>query len=156
MRTPATLTTTTLLLLAAAGCSGGGAGPTAPTLKATTGFVIHTPHGAVRVDTGGRDFDQAAAVDAIERGYAQAREQIGAVADSHTLDGMRVLVRTELSQPAYGVYHPDSDEVEVLEGVERVLRHELQHRFCYRMELPEECCYYQDHPGGYDLECRKV
>jgi len=153
MRTLTTLSTTALLLLAAAGCSDGGAGPTAPT---GAGIVIQTSYGPVQVDTGGHDFDPAEAVEAIERGYAQAREQIGAAADRHTLNGMRVVVRSQLSQPAYGVYHPASDQVEVLTGVERVLRHELQHRFCYRMNLPEECCFLQDHPGGYDLSCRKI
>jgi len=148
-------TLSTLLLFAAAGCSGGD-GPSSPTAPNLNSTVIQTSYGSVRVDTGGNDFNAAEAMEAIERGYAQAREQIGAAADRHTLDGMVVMVRNELSQPAYGVYHPDSDRVEVLTGVERVLRHELQHRFCYRMSLPEECCYNQDHPGGFDLHCRKL
>jgi len=155
MRTLTTLSTTALLLLAA-GCSGGGAGPTAPIAETGAGVVLSTSYGTVHVDVGDCAFDPAKAIDAIERGYAQARQQIGPEADRHRLDGVRVVVRTELSQPAYGVYHPNSDQIEVLEGVENVLRHELQHRFCYRMDLPEECCYLQDHPGGYDLRCKKV
>lgn len=153
MRTLSLLSTTALLLLTATGCSDGGSGPTAPV---GGGLVLQTSYGAVTIDTGGNDFDPAEAVAAIERGYAQARDQIGEAADRHRLDGMGVVIRGELSQAAYGVYHPSTDQVEVQTGVERVLRHELQHRFCYRLNLPEECCYYQDHPGGYDLKCKKI
>jgi len=142
-----------MILLAAVACSGSSSSPTEPTSGES---VLSTPHGAARVVTNGCAFDPAAAVDAVEAGYAQARAQIGNEADLMSFDGVVVLLHPGPFDGAVGRYSPREDEIEVAQGVERVLRHELQHRFCYHLGLPRDCCFYQDHPGGYDLHCNRL
>jgi hypothetical protein len=40
------------------------------------------------------------------------------------------------------------------QGIENVLDHELQHRFCHQLGHSGSCCTLQDHPGGFDLSCQ--
>ncbi|HEX2254545.1 MAG TPA: hypothetical protein VHQ65_14850 [Thermoanaerobaculia bacterium] len=141
-----------VLALALAACSGGG-GPTDP---GGADLVLETSYGTLRVATGGNPFDPGEALRAIENGYAQASAQLGANASLDSLSGLRIVVRPGIFEDAYGMYHPRHDEIEMAAGVERVLRHELQHRFCYRMGHPDDCCLLVDHPGGYDLACRPL
>lgn len=145
------LTLLATLLLVGSACSETASSPTEPT--GLSASAIMTAYGTVRLDTGGCDFDPAEARAAIDRGYDQARSQIGAHADSISLDGLLVVVHPGPFDGAVGRYSPADDVVEMAEGVERVLRHELQHRFCYELNRSQECCLLQDHPGGYDLFC---
>lgn len=147
------LTLLSFILLAAVACSGSSSSPTEPMSGES---VLSTPYGTARVITNGCPFDPAAAVEAVEAGYAQARAQIGNEADLIGFDGAVVLLHPGTFDGAVGRYSPRQDEIEVAQGIERVLRHELQHRFCYRLGLPRDCCFYQDHPGGYDLHCNRL
>ena len=141
-----------VLLAILTGCSEG-SGPTAPGAPSA---ALSTPYGVAYVAVEGNAFDPAEANAAVERAYAQARTQIGAAADGISIDGMRIRVRAGYFDNAVGMYHPSDDEVEMATGMERVLRHELQHRFCYKLRRPSDCCLHQDHPGGYDLFCNKL
>ena len=134
-------------------CSGGGrsAGPTA---SAGPQATFSTAYGTVTVYTNGHPFDAGRAAEAIEAGYARARAQVGSRVDSIRLDGMAVSVQPGAFSGAVGEYHANRDLVDIAQGVENVLNHELQHRFCHKLGLSGSCCTYQDHAGGYDLQCK--
>lgn len=147
---------TVIATLTLAACSGGGgraAGPTAPTGPQAT---LATSYGTVTIFTNGHPFDANRALAAIDAGYARARTQVGGKADQVSLDGMAISMQPGTFNGAVGQYHPDSDLVEVALGVENVINHELQHRFCHRLGHSGDCCTYQDHSGGYDLSCKAV
>ena len=152
---PRTATRLVALTLAAtlyAGCSGSsGGGPTAAKGPEAT---LATSYGTITVYTNGYAFDADRAVAAIEEGYARARQQVGSRADGVRLDGMGVSVQPGVFRGAVGQYHAASDLVDVAQGVENVLAHELQHRFCHKLGRAGDCCTYQDHSGGFDLQCR--
>ncbi len=42
------------------------------------------------------------------------------------------------------------------EGYERVLEHEIQHILAFKLGRSRECVALQDHPGGFDLMCRRI
>ena len=142
-------------LLAGAACSGGSSSPTEPNGVSApiSASAIMTAHGMVRVETNGHLFDPAAAEAAIERGYDKARAQIGSYADNFSVDGLLLIVHAGPFDGAVGRYRSSDDVIEMAEGVENVLSHELQHRFCHQLGRDSECCRLQDHPGGYDLLC---
>src|SRR5437764_1699061 len=130
-----------------AACSGGG-GAKSPTAPAGPQATLATAYGTVTVFTQGNDFDPNRATAAIEAGYARARAQVGSRIDSVSLDGMSVQVAPGTFGGEYnavGQYFTDSDTVEMAKGVENVLTHELQHRFCHKLGYSGDCCTYQDH-----------
>jgi hypothetical protein len=139
-------------------CGGGGGGPHSPTEPAaTSSAVLPTKFGNINVYTNGNSFDADRAVSAIEAGYQKARQQVGPAVDGIRLDGLSVNVETSVyGGAAVGQYLPGSDTVEVKVGVENVLTHELQHRFCRNLGHSGDCCTYQDHAHGYDLQCRPI
>ncbi|HEV8628753.1 MAG TPA: hypothetical protein VGV61_00450 [Thermoanaerobaculia bacterium] len=139
-------------------CGGGGGGPSSPTEPgATSAGVLATKRGNVTVFTNGNAFDSGKAVAAIESGYDKARQQIGPAVDNIRLDGMSVTIETSVyGGGAVGQYLPASDTVEVAVGVENVIAHELQHRFCRNLGHSGDCCTYQDHNHGFDLQCRPL
>lgn len=139
--------------VALAACSGSGrsAGPTATSGPQAT---LSTAYGTVTVYTNGNPFDAGRAAEAIEAGYARARAQVGSRVDTIRLDGMAVSVQPGVFSGAVGEYHSSRDLIEMAQGVENVLNHELQHRFCHKLGLSGACCTYQDHAGGYDLQCK--
>jgi hypothetical protein len=149
---PAAAVVLGLGLLAVVACSGA----SSPTEPANFDTVLSTPYGSARVVANGCAFDLAAARDAVEAGYAQARSQIGREADLMSFDGVVIIMHPGPFDGAVGRYSPKHDHIEVAEGVERVLRHELQHRFCYMRGESRDCCFYQDHPNGYDLHCNRI
>jgi hypothetical protein len=139
-------------LIACGGSGGGGGnGPTAPAGPQAT---LATPYGTVTVFTNGNAFDPNKALAAIENGYAKARNQVGGSIDRVSLDGMAISMKPGTFNGAVGQYHAQSDLIEVALGVENVITHELQHRFCHRLGHSGDCCTYQDHSGGYDLSCK--
>lgn len=140
--------------LALAACSGGGGGGKSPTAPEGPQAALATSHGTVTVFTNGVPFDPSKALAAIDAGYAKARTQVGSRADDIRLDGMAISMKPGTFNGAVGQYHPNSDLVDVAKGVENVLTHELQHRFCHRLGNSGDCCTYQDHSGGYDLTCK--
>jgi hypothetical protein len=146
------LTLATTLSLAA--CSSGGGGGTGPTAPVGPQAALSTPYGTVTVFTNGNEFDPNRALAAIEAGYAKARTQVGNRIDPVRLDGMAISVKPGTFNGAVGQYHPNQDVVDVAQGIENVITHELQHRFCHRLGNSGECCTYQDHSGGFDLACR--
>ena len=137
-----------------AACSGGGGpSPTEPTGSQTAAFA--TKHGTLTLLTNGNAFDAGRAEAAIEAGYDKARAQIGGAVDGIRLDGMVLSVEPGVFDGAVGQYHPNSDTVRMAQGVENVITHELQHRFCHNLGNSGDCCTYQDHSNGYDLQCRR-
>jgi len=144
-----------LALTACGGGSGGGAkGPTEASGPAAT---LATSHGTITIYTNGNSFDANRAAAAIEAGYDKARAEVGPRIDGIRLDGMTVSVqKTVYDGAAVGQYLPQSDTVESAVGVENVLTHELQHRFCHNLGNSGDCCTYQDHANGYDLQCHHV
>ena len=139
-----------LLISACSGSSSGG--PATPDGPQAT---LETSYGTITVYTNGNGFDAGRAVAAIEAGYAKARSQVGSRADAVRLDGMAVAVQPGVFRGAVGQYHPNTDLVDVAQGVENVLTHELQHRFCHKLGRSGECCTLQDHAAGFDLQCRQ-
>jgi hypothetical protein len=136
-------------------CGGSGGGPSSPTETNGPQATLATKRGTVMVLTNGNSFDPDRAVAAIEAGYAKARTQIGDRVDNIRLDGMVLEVQPGTFNGAVGQYHSNSDRVEIAQGVENVLAHELQHRFCHNLGNAGECCTYQDHSNGYDLQCHR-
>ena len=137
-----------LVLLAA--CSSGGSGPTAPSGPQAS---LATSWGPVTVFTNGHAFDADRALASIENGYSRARAQVGSGADSISLAGLAISVTTQEALGAYGEYHADRDVIDMAQGIENVLSHELQHRFCHELGRSGSCCTLQDHPNGFDLNC---
>jgi hypothetical protein len=135
-------------------CSGGG-GPSSPTEPKGPQAALATQYGTVTVLTNGNTFDAGRAEAAIQAGYDKARAQIGGAVDGIRLDGMVLAVEPGVFNGAVGQYHPNSDTVRLAQGVENVITHELQHRFCHNLGHSGACCTYQDHSGGYDLQCRQ-
>lgn len=122
-------------------------------------LTMQTHWGPVTVVTNGYSFNEFEAQMALVRGYDRARAQIGPAADAIRLDGLRVSVQGPAwsdSLRAVGVYVADDDEIGMLEGVERVLDHEVQHRFAYKLGKRGECFRLQDHSPGYDLHCGRM
>ena len=141
-----------LTTLAVAGCSGSSG--RAPTAAGGPEATIATAYGTITVYTNGHAFDPDRAVAAIEAGYAKARTQIGSRADGVRLDGLGISVQPGVFRGAVGQYHPERDLVDMAQGVENVITHELQHRFCHKLGRSGDCCTYQDHSGGFDLQCQ--
>lgn len=138
-----------LLLVVAVACTG--ASPTEPGAETTT---LETMFGTAVVVTNGHAFDPVSARVAIEMGYAQAASVAPGAWDV-PVDGLLIVVDASLG--AYGSYRRSTDTVRMLPGVERVLRHEMQHRLCHRLDRPSRCCAEIDHPGGYpDLTCLRL
>jgi hypothetical protein len=137
-------------------CGGGGGGPSSPTESKGPQAALATSRGTITVITNGNAFDPNRAVAAIEAGYDKARAQIGSDVDRIRLDGMVVEVQPGVFNGAVGQYLPSSDTVDVAQGVENVLTHELQHRFCHNLGNSGDCCTLQDHANGYDLQCRRL
>ncbi len=145
---------TATLALVACGGSGGPSSPTEPKGPAAT---MVTTHGTITVITNGNPFDADRAVASIEAGYDKARAQVGSKVDGIRLDGMVISVETSVYDgAAVGQYMPGSDTVETAVGVENVLTHELQHRFCHNLGHSGDCCTYQDHAQGYNLQCQRL
>ena len=144
--------------LALTACGGsGGAAPSSPTeTKASSLSTLATSRGTITVITHGNPFDADRAVAAIEAGYDMARSEVGSSIDGVRLDGMVVEVQPGTFNGAVGQYFPNSDTVDMAQGVENVLTHELQHRFCHNLGHTGDCCTYQQHANGYDLQCRKL
>lgn len=138
-----------------AACSGGGgaSSPTEPTGSSMA--ALATKHGTLTVLTNGNSFDAGRAEAAIEAGYDKARAQIGGVIDGITLDGLVLAVEPGVFNGAVGQYHPSSDTLRMAQGVENVITHELQHRFCHNLGNSGDCCTYQDHASGFDLQCHR-
>jgi hypothetical protein len=139
-------------------CGGsGGSGPSSPTEpKGGQTATLATKHGTVTVITNGNPFDADRAVAAIDAGYDMARSEVGSGIDSVRIDGMLVDVQPGVFNGAVGQYLPNSDTVDMAQGVENVLTHELQHRFCHNLGHSGDCCTYQQHSNGYDLQCKKL
>jgi hypothetical protein len=83
----------------------------------------------------------------IEKGYKQAELQLGQVIYL-TVEGMTILA---LHVPdVYGDYSFPSDTIRVSGGPGcpfgciPVIKHELQHRICFKLKLPVDC-YQVDH-----------
>lgn len=148
------VTATFVITLLLGACGGGGGGSTGPTAPQGPQGTLSTKYGTVTVFTNGVAFDADRAIAAIEAGYSKARTQIGGRVDHVRLDGMAISLKPGVFNGAVGQYHPNQDIVDVAQGVENVLTHELQHRFCHRLGHSGDCCTYQDHSGGYDLSCR--
>ena len=145
------------VVLVLTACGGGGGGAKAPTEASGPVATLATSHGAITVYTNGNSFDAGRASAAIDAGYDKARAQIGARIDNVRLDGMTISVEKSVYDgAAVGQYLPESDTVEAAVGVENVLTHELQHRFCHNLGHSGDCCTYQDHAHGYDLQCRPL
>jgi hypothetical protein len=136
-----------------AACSGSGGGKS-PSAASGPQATIATAYGTVTIYTNGHAFDPTRAVAAIEAGYDRARQQVGSRVDNVRVDGMGISVQPGVFRGAVGQYHTDRDLVEVAQGVENVLTHELQHRFCHKLGRSGDCCTYQDHSGGFDLQCQ--
>jgi hypothetical protein len=134
-------------------CSSGGGGGASPTAAEGPQATLATAYGTVTVLTNGNPFDAGRALQAIDAGYAKARTQVGSRIDSVRLDGMAISVKPGVFNGAVGQYHPNSDLVDVAQGVENVITHELQHRFCHRLGNSGSCCTLQDHSGGFNLAC---
>lgn len=146
-----------VLVLAVAGCSGGSAStPTAPS-GADSGPVmaLSTSWGDITIDTQGRPVDVGRLLASIEDGYGKGRRQIGDEIDRFRLDSYRITV-----MPAdwglNGEHLRDRREIRMRTGVENVLEHELQHLFAWELGRFGDCRTYQDHPGGFDLTCRRL
>jgi hypothetical protein len=148
------LVAATVLATTLVACGGSGGGASSPTAPAGPQATLGTPYGTVTIFTNGQPFDTTKALAAIEAGYSKARGQVGGSIDRVSLDGMAISMKPGTFNGAVGQYHPQSDMVEVALGVENVLSHELQHRFCHRLGHSGDCCTYQDHSGGYDLSCK--
>lgn len=144
-----------LVAAVALGACAGGGGPGSPTEPKGPSASLATKHGAITVLTNGNAFDADRAITAIEAGYDKARAQVGDNVDRIRLDGLVVSVQPGVFNGAVGQYHSGSDTVDVAQGVENVLTHELQHRFCHNLGNSGDCCTYQDHANGYDLQCHR-
>lgn len=142
---------TILFCLLIFGCSNG---PTEPSEPQAT---LATPFGTVTVLSKGNAFDADRAVQAIEAGYSKARAQVGNSIDAVRLDGLTIQVEPGVfGAGAVGRYYPESDMVQIAQGVENVLTHELQHRFCRNLGNSGDCCTFQDHHPGYNLSCQPI
>lgn len=139
--------------LFSAACSGSDKSPTA---SSSPKLTLHTQWGDATVLTNGHAFDPDRALAAIERGYDRARVQIGDTADAVSISGLGIVVKPGPFAGAIGEYHSRSDLIEIAQGIENVLAHELQHRFCHQLGNGGSCCSYQDHPGGFDLRCQPI
>ncbi len=143
--------------LGLAACSGGSGGPASPTDPGTGGptAALSTQWGELVFQTNGHPVDFDRALQSVIEGYDKARQQIGPRADGFRLDGYRVTVMPA-SWELNGQHLRSSREIRMRAGVEGVLEHELQHVFAWELDRHNDCKTYQDHPGGYDLECRKL
>jgi hypothetical protein len=140
--------------LALGACAGGG-GPSSPTEPKGPSASLSTKYGNITVLTNGNAFDADRAVAAINAGYDKARAQVGGNVDRISLSGLVVSVQPGTFNGAVGQYHSGNDTVDIAQGVENVLTHELQHRFCHNLGNSGDCCTYQDHSNGYDLQCHR-
>jgi hypothetical protein len=144
-----------LTALALGACAGSGGGPSSPMEPKGPQAGLATKRGTIRVVTNGNAFDADRAIAAIEAGYDRARTQVGDRVDNIRLDGMVLEVQPGVFNGAVGQYHASNDTVDIAQGVENVLTHELQHRFCHNLGNAGDCCTFQDHSNGYDLECHR-
>jgi len=153
----ATLCLTLLLAPGLAACSGGSGGAASPTDPGTGGpaAALSTWWGELVFEAHGHPVDFDRALQSVIEGYDKARAQIGPRADGFRLDGYRVTVMPPTWE-LNGQHLRSSREIRMRAGVEDVLEHELQHVFAWELGRHSECRTYQDHPGGYDLACRKL
>lgn len=147
-----------LVVILSGACSGSGSSPTEPS-AASPKQSVATQWGNIALspgDCGPVDIDRI--VDSVERGYERARGDVGSAVDSIRLDGLTMIGKQNLvcaGTAAYGCYFFDQDLVRFRCGSENVVNHELQHRFCDRLNSGCDC-YKVDHAGGYDLNCNPV
>lgn len=153
----ATLCLPLILALGLAACSGGSGGSASPTDPGAAGptAALSTQWGQLVFETNGHPVDFDRALQSVIEGYDKARSQIGPRADGFRLDGYRVRVMPSTWE-LNGEHLRSSREIRMRAGVERVLKHELQHMFAWELDRHNDCKTYQDHPGGFDLECRKL
>ena len=144
-------------LLLSFGCSGSASSPTAPPAPTGTQSMVTTQWGSLSVQSGScTSVDLELLEESIDRAYARARETKGALIDSVRLDGLVAVGVANLDcggVAAAGCYTFKKDRIQFRCGVENVMEHELQHRFCDRLDCPCDCRLV-DHSPGYDLNCR--
>jgi hypothetical protein len=157
LHAPAALCLTLVLALGLAACSGGSGGSSSPTDPGAGGpsASLSTQWGELVFQTQGHAVDFDRALQSVTEGYDKARAQIGARADGLRLDGYRVTVMPA-SWELNGQHLRSTREIRMRAGVENVLEHELQHLFAWELDRHNDCKTYQDHPGGFDLSCRKL
>jgi len=143
-------------LLLTFGCSGSSSSPTAPPAPTGTQSTVTTQWGSVSVQSGScTSVDLDLLAGSIDRAYSRAREIKGALIDSVRLDGLVAEGVANLDcggVAAAGCYTFKKDRIQFRCGVENVMEHELQHRFCDRLDCPCDCKLV-DHSPGYDLNC---
>lgn len=150
------LFSTLILTLALAACSGGSGGSSSPTdPSGSPAATLSTQWGELVFETNGQAVSFDRALHSVTEGYDKARAQIGPRADGIRLDGYQVTVMPA-SWELNGQHLRSSREIRMRAGVENVLEHELQHVFAWELDRFADCKTYQDHPGGYDLNCGKL
>lgn len=161
LKTIRTIPMTALLMvwiIPLAACSGGsGSSPTSPTAAGAESMVasLSTPWGEIEVQTNGHPVDFDRVYDSVVAGYDQGRSQVGDRVDGFRLDGYRLVVMPS-DWGLNGQHLRGSREIRMRAGVERVMRHELQHLFAWELGRFDQCKTLQDHPGGYDLHCNPL
>lgn len=137
-----------LVLVVAVACAG-----TSPRNPGATTTALETIFGTATIVTNGHAFDTTTARVAIEMGYIQAANDAPAALDV-PVEGLLIVVDGELG--VAGVYRAATDTLRIAPGTERILRHEMQHRLCGRLQRPAICCAEIDHPGGYGWNCLRM
>lgn len=144
---------TFVLALTLAACSGGSGSSASPSDPSGSSMVVlSTSWGDLAIQTHGHPVDLDRALRSVNEGYSKGRSQVGSRVDGFRLDGYLVTVMPA-SWELNGQHLRSSREIRMRAGKEGVLEHELQHVFAWELERFADCRTYQDHPGGYDLNC---
>lgn len=148
-----------LLALLLVACSSRG-GSTRDAVRDLRGVpaVVNTSYGQVTVWQGSYDgqssptLNIADVVHALESGYryAQTRTSEPSKVTAISLDGLTVA----LCFPNVDHYEPETETMYVSSA--QTARHELQHFMAHRLGCVGDCCIYNDHPDGYDLDCERT
>lgn len=145
-----------VLTLFAGACSGGSGGSGSPTDPAGSSMAsLSTQWGELAFRTNGYPVDFDRALGSLVQGYDKGRSQIGARVDQLRLDHYVVTVMP----PDWGLngqHVRDAREIRIRAGVEQVLEHELQHMFAWELGRFVDCKTLQDHPHGFDLNCKRL
>lgn len=145
-RTVATIALAILTLATLAGC---GSSRNRSSSGTATWPRVATAHGTVIVGPG---IDHAQVARYVEEGFARARTRTrdpeGRV-DIHTVEGVTIVLGT------WSRYH--GSVIEILQGTEFSIAHEIQHLLAQRNGLKGPCLRFQDHPddnpgGGCNLD----
>lgn len=117
-------------------------------------FYVPFEGGTLRVSSGEcGGFDWREMQDFANRAFRDMSEAWPA--ESFKSD--KIFVRGEKLSNRNGYYSTKRNLIVFNCGVERVLRHELFHYYCYNAQLTGCDCYWIDHPApeGYNLDCTR-